>query len=150
MSKVPSTYTTAAAAAAAMLLHMCTAHTLWQLASHTLTTNLHNAGVPMIIRNTSDPGGPCTTIHAKAAAAMQRQSSLSALAAAAQAPLQLQKQQSQKQQLQRVPRHSRRHLPTCVTSLERLALLELRSRKLEGADSVPLASRFFKVCVRVQ
>jgi hypothetical protein len=74
---------------------------------------------------------------------MQRQSSLSALAAVVQAP-----QQLQKQQLQRVPRHlSRRHLPTCVTSLERLALLELRSRKLEGADSVPLASRFFKVCV---
>jgi hypothetical protein len=75
---------------------------------------------------------------------MQRQSSLSALAAVvAQTP-----QQLQKQQLQRVPRHhSRRHLPTCVTSLERLALLELRSRKLEGADSVPLASRFFKVRV---
>jgi hypothetical protein len=73
---------------------------------------------------------------------MQRQSSLSALAAVAQAPLPL-----QKQQLQRMPRHSRRHLPTCVTSLERLALLELRSRKLEGADGVPLASRFFKVRV---
>ncbi|KAG5185878.1 amino acid kinase family-domain-containing protein [Tribonema minus] len=92
-----------------------------------------SAGVPMLIRNTSDPTGPCTTIHAAAASAAAAALSAAPAAAAAR------RGDVRRRAPQLLPR-----APTCVTSLERLALLELGSRRLEGAGHAPLASRFFK------
>jgi aspartokinase/homoserine dehydrogenase 1 len=82
---------------------------------------LMESGVPLLIRSTEDPHGPCTCVHAF---------------------------HDKGEEVATVPSPESHSPPTCVTSLEHLGMLEVHSRNRE--DVAHLGRRVFKVLEEAQ